>query len=674
MSFTPIPACIDVLQQQSLNAVYRLLSDICKHPEIKVNKALIQQIPLIKKGLKQQFQQRFHRLMTEEPCHIHRGIIGEVQHQIEELALVDKEEQAFKLASDAFIEKAQVLGGINLALLTIRFEHVTDQQLEDEDLPLGPQQLCQALQEAIRVIELHTEHKVGFFRRVLAMLYKHYNDYLLDANNTFIDQRICEHLDESDGRARFRSKREKVKAAIKRNNLLSSINQNLTLDDEGNPLPPKMDELLEHIHIPPSASEHVLDVNIMAPDASKEELLAAISQLYQSQSDEGYLQPRSELTLAKQLQQNTGLSEFRVGKSNANSISMMSLLFEDLYNNQHIAAAIMALIELLQVPLLKTAILDKNFFADSGNPAQLLLDLVVEQGLSWAPDKVPEKDFLYIKLAQLIAQVNKNFDGSYSVFNQAIHDFNQFYKKHKLRVEMIESRIVTTEKAKARVDRAKQEAQQHTEITFGIYQLPAAVDCFLQQHWQQVLFYIHNKYDNQRNDEWRNALISEKLLMLNFNSHAKADKNKALAAMKKMMLNTGMENADVNTLLKTIIELVGPAAKKIAKAELRSVEKPTSESIDIELTDEQIEQLQNQLTVGSWLIDHRQSEGEKVKIAAYIKHTDTYILVHRNGTKSDSFNSRQIYTQIKQHNFTVLERSLMFDKALESVITAIRAA
>jgi hypothetical protein len=73
-----------------------------------------------------------------------------------------------------------------------------------------------------------------------------------------------------------------------------------------------------------------------------------------------------------------------------------------------------------------------------------------------------------------------------------------------------------------------------------------------------------------------------------------------------------------------------------------------------------------------WLHDFSSGEKEKIKIAAYIRHTDTYILVNRKGAKQAALNSLEMFEQLEAEQLQLIDSALAFDRSLESVILGLR--
>jgi hypothetical protein len=172
------------------------------------------------------------------------------------------------------------------------------------------------------------------------------------------------------------------------------------------------------------------------------------------------------------------------------------------------------------------------------------------------------------------------------------------------------------------------------------------------------------------------------------------------------MLDVGQQKSDVNSELNKVIPFIAPVEKAPLPKNVVSLQShaqnikhaDTLNSLvdavvaseacpaDAVLADSEeemleaistnaqklIEQLQNDLTVGTWLIDSANGERIKIKIAAYIKHTDTYILVNRNGTKYASWSSLEVTARLQAQTLRLIESAMVFDRALESVIVGLR--
>ena len=197
----------------------------------------------------------------------------------------------------------------------------------------------------------------------------------------------------------------------------------------------------------------------------------------------------------------------------------------------------------------------------------------------------------------------------------------------------------------------------------------------------------------------------------------RADKREAVYALQAAMLSIGLQKSDVNRVLKRaipllksyqweetsflgdlvddsplsneesiqseILELLSISEDAIEQVKEKKTEQRQSgqgESSPVEDLSSQteevstvtVEDLVSLLTVGSWLLDGREDPPIKLKVAAYIKYSDTYILVTRTGVKHSSFNSDEMLALLKSEQMNIIESCLIFDRALETVIKSLK--
>jgi hypothetical protein len=79
------------------------------------------------------------------------------------------------------------------------------------------------------------------------------------------------------------------------------------------------------------------------------------------------------------------------------------------------------------------------------------------------------------------------------------------------------------------------------------------------------------------------------------------------------------------------------------------------------------------LTMGSWVELHQDNDKKfRCRLAAVIRATDKYIFVNRSGMKVSEYSRKGLAMAIKNGQVSTLDESLLFDRALESVIGNLR--
>jgi hypothetical protein len=87
----------------------------------------------------------------------------------------------------------------------------------------------------------------------------------------------------------------------------------------------------------------------------------------------------------------------------------------------------------------------------------------------------------------------------------------------------------------------------------------------------------------------------------------------------------------------------------------------------------EMHELLSQIGVGSWLEDHEASPFVKVKLAAHIKYTDTYVFVNRQGIKAASYDGPTFALRLKEKVMVIINNSQLYDRSMEHVISNLRA-
>ncbi|NRA42132.1 MAG: DUF1631 family protein [Pseudomonadales bacterium] len=112
--------------------------------------------------------------------------------------------------------------------------------------------------------------------------------------------------------------------------------------------------------------------------------------------------------------------------------------------------------------------------------------------------------------------------------------------------------------------------------------------------------------------------------------------------------------------------------------EPQTVEPPLDASPSSNATEENVakftvDTISKLLTMNTWVRDNRQSPVLKLKLATYIKFTDTFVWVNREGQKVMDMHSDEAVQLLNDAQLELLENDGVFDKALEHVITHLKA-
>lgn len=183
------------------------------------------------------------------------------------------------------------------------------------------------------------------------------------------------------------------------------------------------------------------------------------------------------------------------------TVDIVAMLFDFVFDDAQIPDPIKALIGRLQIPVLKVAMLDKSFFSTKAHPARRLLDALSRAAVSLPPD-VTHEDPVYCRVADLVARIQDEFDQDMSVFDQVLHEFENWLDSSEYEETQTLTRSVKMMEAR---ERAEATSRQAVKIRMAD-STPPLVRHFLEVVWTQVMVEIAMSRDGEGSVVWRASL------------------------------------------------------------------------------------------------------------------------------------------------------------------------
>ena len=172
----------------------------------------------------------------------------------------------------------------------------------------------------------------------------------------------------------------------------------------------------------------------------------------------------------------------------ADTLDLVGMLFDFLAKDMRPTSATQALLTKLQVPVLRVALRDKNFFTRRSHPARQLLNAVAETGQHWIDDGDGEADRLLVEKMQLVVdRVGSEFDGREELFDELLTDLSRHMGTLARKAEVAERRHIDAAKGRERLDVAREGAVQAVTERLRERKVPRLVRSLLEQAWTDVL-------------------------------------------------------------------------------------------------------------------------------------------------------------------------------------------
>ena len=195
-----------------------------------------------------------------------------------------------------------------------------------------------------------------------------------------------------------------------------------------------------------------------------------------------------------------------LSREDSDTFELLGLLYTEIGRELREGAASSALMERLQVPLLRVALQDREFFVRQHHPARQLLNAVAESGARWLGDDDADPQ-LGAQLQQAVDHVVENYDGDSQVFEAANHELQEKLQSMARKAEVTERRHVEAARGKEKLVLAKQRAAAVLDEAVLDKPLPKFLRTLLSQAWADVLTLTLLRH-GEDSEEWKQQLAA----------------------------------------------------------------------------------------------------------------------------------------------------------------------
>jgi hypothetical protein len=457
-----------------------------------------------------------------------------------------------------------------------------------------------------------------------------------------------------------------------------------------------------------------------------QEVISALSQLQvngetlmqQSQSSQ---QPSANLIktiVLETIGQNPdGSTTKQIGQADTDAIDIVSMLFDFILDDPSLPDNLKAQIARLQIPLLKVAIIDKDFFTKKAHPARQLLNELAYAG-GGLEEVDTEEDSVYQMVCYVVNSILAEFEENTEIFSTLHAEFAEFIEKeresNKLAGEILEN-------ARSRV--AKEIQRRVTDN-----RVPPLVTTILIDAWKDVLTHLYLR-DGDESTGWNTALqvaddliwsvqpklvVSERqrlikiiprvlnglrdgLTLVQFDHEATAQLFSGLEDLHLASLRGGLaaKSADAGTASHTVVaDLCDDDDFGVDMSTLSESEENSSSGMDNlmeeiilastqplpweddELNASRYAEEIKDMALGTWVafIDAKTETQRRGKLAWKCDFTGEYTFVDRKYKVVADLSNRKLIEEFELGRASFVEDLPLFDRALDSVIKGIKHA
>jgi hypothetical protein len=602
------------------------------------------------------------------------------------------------VALEAMVAKALCRDGVALEQLTARLGVLLGRRLDEPHNPMGPAMLCEYFLEAGR--DLGVEIKV---KLIILKLFEKYvlsagEQLYAQANQLLIATGVLPELKAAPSRRT--SDRVVVSAGAGQTDPGKITPAGTQVDASVQDVFAALQALLCHVR---GRVAPTFEASARTQPVSTRDLLRLLSHLQQYVPGPS---AQDDFDLRNQLEQMLTRGSVKSGKSRVvgvadeDVINLIAMLFEFILDDRNLPDSLKALIARLQIPMLKVAVLDKSFFSRAHHPARRLLNEIATAALGWGGCDDHQRDSLYLRIEQVVQRLLNDFGDDPAIFSELLADFLAFTGNERRRSELLEQRTRDAEEGRAKTCLARQRVEHALNQRLLGKVLPHVVVAFLQEAWSQVLLLTCLKH-SEHSVEWQTGLQTMDDLIWSVQRHEDAAAGLHLLALVPGLLKAlreGLSSAafdpfatseffsqlevlhlQVFAALEQNHGVEGdqdlPAMVEVAgKIVLRTADEGPHEMASVHLAEDDAGLLQvDQLGLGCWVEFQEDDEHTlRCKLTAIIQPSGKYIFVNRTGMKVLERTRTALALEFRRVTVRKLDDTLLFDRALESVLGNLR--
>jgi len=453
-----------------------------------------------------------------------------------------------------------------------------DASLQEEDNPFSPQAICDAYKHTCRQVDSNV--------KVRMVLLKLFDDHVVDE---------------------IRPIYKDVNALLVKNSILPKIRYGVARGQEGGKAPPTGAKAGEAPGASAQAAEKVPGAeqdffsvlqNLIASNTQVmaqlgaaggtggvqvvlqgPELLSSLTRIQQGEISAMTTSGGQPLAgLAGEPGMTNVLRELKstsvgtsMGQMDAMTLDIVAMLFDQLFDEPRIPIGVKGLIGRIQIPMLKVAIADKEFFSKKTHPARQLLDTLGEIAVR-LPADFNSSNPLFGRLEAIIQELMDGFQESMEIFDTVRQKLQTLIAEEDQRADQETRSVAKRIEEKESLALAKSVAQDEIKARIKARKGSRLVHEFLVQHWVKFLLLVHVKRGKD-SDVWKSSLETMDQLCWSVEPKKTTEERRKLANVVPGMLKrltTGLKVAGVeeavssrffSELMKRHTEMMGKEEK-----------------------------------------------------------------------------------------------------------------
>ena len=222
------------------------------------------------------------------------------------------------------------------------------------------------------------------------------------------------------------------------------------------------------------------------------------------------------------------------------TVDALAEVFDYVFADQAIPMQMKVVIGRLQIPVLRAAMMDRDFFLSSEHPARKLVDTLASSSVAWTPEK-GEQDPLYQRIEHTVQRVLHEFEDDLALFSLLLAEFTEFLFESEQQAQQHIEPVANQERDQEALNAALAHADEivHARISALPDNLPLVpfLKPFLTTQWRQVIAAAWMLEDSEPG-RWNAALQTMDQLIWSTQPKTTAEERKTLVGVLPELVRT----------------------------------------------------------------------------------------------------------------------------------------
>jgi len=232
----------------------------------------------------------------------------------------------------------------------------------------------------------------------------------------------------------------------------------------------------------------------------------------------------------------------QMGQMDTVTLDIVAMLFDQIFGDARIPAAMKALIGRLQIPMLKVAVMDKAFFSRKNHPARHMLDTLGELSVGLG-DGFDAGSALYLRIEAILQRVVDEFIDDLDIFDRISTELQALIQDADKTAEQAAKKESRRIQDKERLEVARLFAQNEVKARVKDRVLPRAVLRFVATEWMKLLIVAYAK-GGRESRAWQSLVETMDILVWTLSpKQSMEDRQRLVSILPGLLkrLSKGME-------------------------------------------------------------------------------------------------------------------------------------